>query len=54
MGFSVWGGSSAQFLMADRPVDDPEVFPAEDEVMSTVPSNLLLPGPRLSGTAALS
>jgi len=46
----VWGGSSAQFHMADRPVDDPEVFSAEDAVMSRLPTNLLRPGPRLSGT----
>lgn len=53
MGFSVWGGSSAavewHFHMADRRVDDPEVLPAEDEVMSAVPTNLLLPERRLSG-----
>lgn len=57
MGLSVWGGSSAaaewQFHMADRRVDDPEVLPAKDEVMSAVPTNLLLPGPRLSGTGGL-
>lgn len=59
MGFSVWGGSSAaaerHVHMADRRVDDPEVLPAEDEVMSAVPTNLLLPGRRdrrLSGTGS--
>lgn len=53
----MWGGSSAaaerQFHMADRRVDDPEVLPAKDEVMSAVPTNLLLPGPCLSGTGGL-
>ncbi len=38
--------------MADHRVDDPEVLPAEDEVMSAVPTNLLLPGRRLSGTGS--
>lgn len=49
----MWGGSSAaakwQFHMADRRVDDPEVLPAEDEIMPAVPTNLLLFGRSLSG-----
>lgn len=53
----MWGGNFAgaerQFRMADRTVDYQEVLPAKDEVMPTVPTNLLLPGRRLSGIGGL-
>lgn len=58
LGLSVRGGSSAaaerQFHMADHRVDDPEVLPAKDEILSAVSPNLLLPRLRLSGTGGLS